>query len=366
MIVHELAPADARRIALRAQLLDAARPKALLDVVRGLTMLQIDTVSAVAPSPDLVAWSRLGSNYSPEELDVAREHRVLVELRGVIRPGEDIALYRADMASWPGVGELTPWQRMKAGFVSANDGCRRDILARLNEAGPLPAAELPDTCVKPWRSTGWNNNRNVGQLLEMMEERGEIAVAGRRAGQRLWDLAERVYPDDPVVPADEAARTRNELRLHSLGIARARGPECRVEPEDVGEVGEAAVIEGVRGQWRVDPSYLDGSFDGRTALLSPLDRLIYDRKRMAEIFEFDYALEMYKPKAKRRWGYYALPILHGDRLIGKVDATADRKSGVLRVDAVHEDSPFSRAVRANVEQEIADLATWLELDLRIV
>jgi uncharacterized protein YcaQ len=361
--MHELSRTDARRIAVRAQLLDATRPKSLLDAVRGLTMLQIDAVSAVAPSPDLVAWSRLGTGYSREELDVALEQRVLVELRGVIRPAEDIALYRADMASWPGVGELTPWQRMKAEFVSANDVCRRDILARLADAGPLVAADLPDTCAKPWRSTGWNNNRNVGQLVEMMEERGEIAVARRRGGQRLWDLAERVYPDDHVVPAAEAERRRNELRLHSLGLARARGPECRVEPEDVGEVGEAAVIDGVRGEWRVDMSYLDGSFEGRTALLSPLDRLIYDRKRMAEIFEFEYALEMYKPKAKRRWGYYALPILHGDRLVGKVDATADRKSGVLRVDAVHEDEPFSRALRSDVEKEIQDLASWLELDL---
>jgi hypothetical protein len=363
VIVHELSGADARRIAVRAQLLGAARPSALLDVVRALTMLQIDTASAVAPSPDLVAWSRLGSSYSPEELEVARDQRVLVELRGVIRPAEDIALYRADMASWPGVGELTPWQRMKQEWVAANDACRRDILARLADGGRLLASELPDNVAKPWRSTGWNNNRSVGQLLEMMEERGEIAVAGRRAGQRLWDLAERVFPDDPVVAAADATQTRNELRLHSLGLARARGPECRVEPEDVGEVGDAAVIDGVRGEWRVDPSYLDRSFDGRTALLSPLDRLIYDRKRMAEIFEFDYALEMYKPRAKRRWGYYALPILHGDRFVGKVDATADRKAGVLRVDAVHEDEPFSRAVRRDVDQEIENLASWLELNL---
>ena len=363
MTVHELSRADARRIAVRAQLLDADRPKSLLDVVRGLTMLQIDTVSAVAPSPELVAWSRLGSSYSRDELEIARDQRVLVELSGVIRPAEDIALYRADMASWPGVGELTPWQRTKKEWVAANDACRRDILGRLTDTGRLLAAELPDTVAKPWRSSGWNNNRSVGQLLELMEERGEVAVAGRRGSQRLWDLAERVYPDDPVVPADEAARTRNELRLHSLGLARARGPECRVELEDVGEVGEAAVIDGVRGEWRVDPSYLDGSFEGRTALLSPLDRLIYDRKRMAEIFEFDYALEMYKPKAQRRWGYYALPILHGDRFVGKIDATADRKAGVLRVDAVHEDEPFSRALRRDVNQEIEDLAGWLELDL---
>ena len=86
---------------------------------------------------------------------------------------------------------------------------------------------------------------------------------------------------------------------------------------------------------------------------------------MAEIFEFDYQLEMYKPAAKRRWGYYALPILYGDRLVGKVDATADRKAGVLRVDAIHEDVPFDEATSAAVRSEIEDLARWLELDLAL-
>lgn len=364
--MHELSRADARRIAVRAQLLQARRPGSLLDVIRGLSMLQIDATNAVAPNADLVAWSRLGSAYSAEELEVARDQGVVVELRGIIRPAEDIALHRAVMAAWPGTGELTPWQRMKRDWVAANDGFRADILARLTESGPLPAKDLPDTCARPWRSTGWNNNRNVGQMLEMLEERGDVAVARRRNGQRLWDLASRVYADEPSVPADEAVRRIDELRLRSLGIARPRGPECRVEPEDVGAAGEPAVIDGVRGEWRVDPFYLSrrgGGFAGRTALLSPLDRLIYDRKRMTEIFQFDYQLEMYKPKAKRRWGYFALPILHGDRFVGKVDATADRKAGVLRVDAVHEDEAFSRSLRAAVEREIEDLAAWLELDL---
>jgi uncharacterized protein YcaQ len=101
------------------------------------------------------------------------------------------------------------------------------------------------------------------------------------------------------------------------------------------------------------------------ALLSPLDRLVFDRRRMQEIFAFDYQLEMYKPKASRRWGYYALPVLHGDRLVGKVDATADRRAGVLRVDAVHEDAPFDEATSAAVREEIEHLAQWLELDLAL-
>jgi uncharacterized protein YcaQ len=332
-------------------------------LVRHLTLLQLDPTAAVAPNADLVAWSRLGSSYSPTELDAALEDRTLLELRAMIRPSADLALYRAEMAEWAGRGGMPGWRASQRDWVLANDACRHDILDRLASAGPLPSRELPDTCAVPWKSTGWTNDRNVTQLLEFMVRRGEVAIAGRRGAERLWDLAARVYPDEPVVPLDEAFRIRNERRLHALGIARARGPECPVEPMDVGDAGEPAVVEGVRGQWRVDPSYLGQPFTGRAALLSPFDRLVHDRKRSVELFEFDYQLEMYKPVVKRRWGYFALPILYGDRLVGKLDATADRTAGVLRVDAVHEDAPFTRAMTAAVNREIRDLANWLTLDL---
>jgi uncharacterized protein len=365
VIVHELSRTDARRIAVRAQLLDGSRPTGLLDVVRHLTLLQLDPTAAIAPNAHLVAWSRLGSSYSTTELDAALENRTLLELRAMIRPSEDLALYRARMAEWPGTGELPDWAGHYRDWVRANDVCRRDILDRLGSSGRLPSRELPDTCAVPWKSTGWTNNRNVTQLLELMVARGEVAVAGRSGGDRLWDLATRVYPDDPVVPVDEALRIRNERRLRALGIARARGPRYQVEPVDVGEAGEPAVIEGVKGTWRVDPAQLGRPFSGRAALLSPFDRLIHDRKRTNELFAFEYQLEMYKPVAKRRWGYFALPILYGDQLVGKLDAIADRKAGVLRVHAIHQDVSFTKTVTAAVDQEIKDLAHWLELDLMV-
>jgi len=159
-----------------------------------------------------------------------------------------------------------------------------------------------------------------------MVARGEVAVAGRKGNDRLWDLASRV---DPVVPADEALQLRNVRRLRALGIARAHAQKVPVEPMDVGDAGE------------------------------------HDRKRTVDIFDFDYQLEMYKPAAKRRWGYYALPVLYGDRLVGKVDATADRKAGVLRVDAIHSDVAFTKPMAADVRREITDLARWLDLDLNL-
>ena len=367
MTVHELSRTDARRIAVRAQLLDSSRPADLLYAVRHLTLLQIDPVAAVAPNAHLVAWSRLGSVYSPAELDAALQQRTLLELQAMIRPAEDIALFRGDMAAWESPERSNPpgWRTFNRDWVRANDACRRDILDRLAASGPLPSRELPDTCAAPWRSTGWSNNRNVTKLLEFMVSRGEVAIAGRRGGDRLWDLAMRVYPDDPVVPADEALIIRNERRLRALGIARARSPETPVEPADVGEVGEPAIVEGVQGTWRVDPSQLGQPFSGRAALLSPFDRLIHDRKRTLELFEFDYQLEMYKPVAQRRWGYFALPILYGDRLVGKLDAMADRKSGVLQVHAIHQDVPFTTSVTAAVGHEVRDLADWLGLELAL-
>jgi uncharacterized protein len=361
--VHQLSRADARRIAVRAQLLDRDRPTDLLDMVRRLTFLQLDPTAAVAPNADLVSWSRLGRSYSPSDLVQALESRALVELLAMIRPSEDMALFRAGMAAWPGRGELRPWQEFRRDWVQANDLCRRDILDRLRSSGPMTSRELPDTCAVPWESTGWTSDKNVIKLLDFMVARGEVATAGRRGRERLWDLAERVYPDAPVPDVDEALHVRNERRLCALGIARAKAPVAPMEPNDVGETGEPAAVEGVKGAWRVDPRQLGQPFSGRAALLSPFDRLVHDRRRTVEIFEFDYQLEMYKPAAKRRWGYFALPILYGDRLVGKLDAGADRKAGVLRVNAVHRDVAFTAAISAAVKSEIRDLANWLRLEL---
>ena len=215
----------------------------------------------------------------------------------------------------------------------------------------------------PWASTGWTNKKNVTQMLEYLMMRCEVAIAGRAGRERVWDLAERVYPTVVQVPSvEEAELIKNERRLASLGIARARGTALPIEPVVVGDAGERAVVEGVKGEWRVDPAALRDDFEGRTALLSPFDRLVYDRTRALELFDFEYTLEMYKPAGKRRWGYFALPVLHGDRLVGKVDAAADRKASVLRVNAIHEDVRFTRAITKAVHAELEDLASWLGLE----
>jgi hypothetical protein len=355
--VHRLTKEQARRIAVRAQLLDAPRPTELLTVVHRLTLLQIDPTAAVAPSADLVAWSRLGSGYRPDDLEQALEQdRTLFEHNALVRPMSDLGLHLAASRTSRSHERTDAW-------IRDNDRFRRDILELLGSSGPLSSRDIPDTCVVPWASTGWTNNRNVTQMLEFLMMRGEVAIAGRVGRERLWDLAERVYPADVVIPSDDdVRRIKNERRLASLGIARQKTTAMPIEPVDVGEAGEPAAVEGVKGEWRVDPAYLVDDFAGRTALLSPFDRLVYDRRRAEELFDFEYTLEMYKPAAKRRWGYFALPILHDDQLVGKVDAVADRKASLLRVNAIHEDVRFTRSTTQAVQAELADLAAWLGLD----
>ena len=356
-MVVELTKRDARRIAVRAQLLDAERPGDVVEVAEQLGVINIDPTAAIAPSEDLLLWSRIGEPYDPGQLKRAAEvDRTIFELNGMFRPASALPLLLPQMRQPPRYAQTRQW-------LADNDRFRRDILDRLRESGPLLSGEIPDTSQVSWPSTGWTNDRNVTQMLEILAMRGQVAVAGREKRQRFWDLPERVYPQDlPELSVEEARRERDARRLRALGIARAKSTGMPDEPIDVGETGVGAVVEGVKGAWRVDPdalAQLAEPFEGRTALLSPFDRLVFDRKRLLELFGYEYILEMYKPKAARRWGYFALPILHGDEFVGKLDAATDRKAEVLRVTAIHEDIPFTRDVAAAVDAEIEQLATWL-------
>lgn len=361
MAPHRLTVQQARRTVLRAQLLDARRPVDLVHLVEDLTFLAVDPTSAVAPAVDLVAWSRLGNEYWVGAVDDAITDRMLFQLRGTVRSMGDLPLYLEQMAQWPQNETMRQW-------LADNVEFEREVLALVEAEGPVLAKDVPDTARVPytWGAEGWSSRRSVAEMLEALNMQGKLTVVGRKGRQRLWDLAERVYPQVDPVPLDQALRERVERRLAAEGIARRR---VQGRSGDgawwVDLPGEVVEVEGVDGEWRADPDLLDRAddeFEPRTALLSPFDATAADRARLLDLFDYEYALEMYKPKGKRRWGYFALPILHGERFVGKLDAKADRKRGVLDVFAVHEDLPFDGATMDAVHAEVELLASWLGLN----
>jgi uncharacterized protein YcaQ len=238
------------------------------------------------------------------------QERKLFEWGAFIRPIEDFPLILARMRRRR--TDKYAWERRGREFLRKNAGFRRYVLRELERRGPLLSRELVDSSVRTWKSHGWHGNRNVTVMLELLENRGQVAVTGRRGGHRLWDVAERWFPKVDPPPLDEAERLLAEKRWRSLGVRLARN-----------------------GDWEVHPDADPRAVPARTTFLSPFDRLIHDRDRAEALWTFRYRLEMYVPKAKREYGYYVLPILRGDRLIGRIDPILDRKSGVLRVNSVH-------------------------------
>jgi len=354
-VTHELTRDQARRIVVRAQLLDAQRPGDVVEVAEQLGSIKIDPTAAIAPCEHTVLWSRIGWSYEAGQLTKAVEgDRLLFEFDGTFRPMSMLPLMRPAMRRWPTRESSRQW-------LAANDRFRTDVLARLQAEGPLLASQIPDTAQVSRPPDGWSGSNQVPLMLEFLMRQGVVAVAGRDGRHRRWDLAERVYPSGlPEYADDEAQRLLAERRLQAAGIAKQRSPWTRV-----GEAGEPATVEGSRWRFRVDPeaiAALEQDDDGgRVALLNPYDGFLFDRPRLSEVFEFDYVLEQFKPKPQRRYGYFAHPILMGDRFVGMLDAEADHQREVLRVNAVHEFLPFEPEEDDMVRAEIAELAEWLGL-----
>jgi len=298
--------AEARRIAVRAQALDGSAT-GVLDTVRRLGYLQVDPIATVATPQQLVLWSRLGP-FDVAELDrLLWEERKLFEWGAFIWPIEDLPLIRARMRRRR--GKYT-WERRGNEFLQENARFRRYVLRELERRGPLLSRELEADLMVPGEPHVWWGTRKVTLMLELLYGRGIVAIVARRGKQRVWDLAERWYPKTESVSLAEAERRLAEKRRRALGVWFEKG------------------------EWRVHPDAADGAVPKRITFLSPFDRLIHDRARMELLWNFNYRLEMYVPKAKREYGYYVLPILRGDRLIGRIDPMFDRKTGALRVNGV--------------------------------
>jgi uncharacterized protein YcaQ len=379
----------ARRLAVRAQRLEGPVPRGradrdqILEVARALRCLQLDPTSAVARSHLLVVWSRLGRFDQADLEQLAYGDRELFEYwahEASLVLAEDLPLHRWAMRTWPRGGGA--WRRRMAEWWDHNDEFRAYLLGRLRADGPLPLRELEDRSVAPWLSSGWTDSSHVSRMLDLMWVRGYVGIAGRDGGLRLWDLMERCLPPDAPdeVPDDEEVTRRAALlALRALGVARAPHirmhftryrypglPAALAALRDEGAI-EPVEVEGLRGEWFVraeDAETLaalaSDSFRGRTALLSPFDNLLCDRGRTEELFGFSHRLEIYTPKSKRRWGYFVLPILHGDRLIGRADLRMDRKAGRLVAPAIHREdgAPRGKTIARAIRVQLERLAAW--------
>ena len=379
----------ARRMALAAQRLDGP-PKetgkaAIMDCIRQIRCLQLDPTNAVARSHRLVVRSRLGA-YDTSHLDeLCYSDRELFEYwahAASIVLTEDYPVHRGLMTSY--LKGDSAWEERIRAWVKSNDGLRRTILRRLRRKGPLPSRGLSDISKESWRSTGWTAGRNVSRMLDILWRQGKIMVSARSGGQKLWDVAERVIPDDARRQRlSEGQRSKRAAlaSLRALGVGteqdirnhfiRGRYRQLKrvlASLEKDGEV-ERLRVRGSTADWFVrasDTSLLNriesDHHGGTTTLLSPFDNLICDRNRTERLFDFHYRIEIYVPKDKRRYGYFAMPVLHGDELIGRVDPLFDRKSHTLKINSVHSEPGRKRSSShdgAAAAAAIRDLAGFL-------
>jgi len=327
--MSEVSVEEARRLAVRAQLLDGSAT-GVLDTVRRLGFLQIDPISTVAPPQYLVLWSRLGP-FDRERLErLIWKERKLVEVDAFIYPVEDLPLLVARMRRRR---EDNARERRIAAFLKENAAIRRYVVRELERRGPLLSREIEDHATTRREQHRWWGERKMALMLMILADRGEVAVVGRRQGQRLWDLAERWYPACERITWPEARRRLEEKRFRSQGVLLRKG------------------------RLVAHPNASDGPVpDKRVTFLSPFDRLVSDRNRAAALWGFHYRLEMYVPARKREYGYYVLPILRGDRIIGRIEPVHDRNAGLLHVRGVW----WEDGVRpVSLDRPLKSLARWL-------
>jgi uncharacterized protein YcaQ len=320
---------EARRIAIRAQALDGST-RGVLSTVRRLGLLQLDPISVVAPPQHLVLWSRLGPFDTAELERLLWKQRKLVEWDAFLYPVEDLPLLKALMRrrDRPLDLRIIAWLEEHATF-------RRHVLKELRARGPLLSREIEDAPGHRREGHRWWGARKMGLMLGCLNMRGQVAVVGRQGKQRVWDLAERWYPETETIPVPKALRLIEEKRFRAIGV--------RLE----------------RGRPLAHPEARDGPVPERVTFLSPFDRLVHDRDRALALWDFFYRLEMYVPAAKREYGYYVLPILHGDRIVGRIEPVFDHREKVLRVNGLWWEKGEKPV---DLDQPLASLAAFLGAD----
>jgi uncharacterized protein YcaQ len=380
-----LTPTTARRLAITSQRLAGPRPENIMAVMAAIRCLQIDPIRAVDYTQHLVLRSRLG-NFDPAGLSrLLWGERTLFEYwahAASIVLAADFSLHQAQMHHYA----RGNWKPRTKAWLAERRNLRAHILACLEADGPLPSKVIKDLGEGGMKESRWFN-REVPVMLDCLQMEGLVMVTGRDGRTRLWDLAHRWLPEkiaQEPISKREASKQAVEHTLRALGVARARHirehfirkmykdlPGVLAELVDAGRVISTEIVE--NGESWPDTWYLHtdrlpmlealqkGDWQPRTSLLSPFDNLICDRERTEQLFDFHYRIEIYVPKAKRQYGYYVLPILHGDQIIGRISPIMDRKKQILTIDGIFAEPGMDRQVPGRVVQEaITELATYLK------
>ena len=361
----------------------------ILKVMESIRYLQIDPTNTVCKSPLLVLFSRLG-NYDTKILDdMLYKDRSLFEYwahGASIVLTKDYPLFKLGMKTI--VSDIDPYRKRMKDWLEQNQKLASYIKSELISRGPLSSRQFEDISVQGWKSTGWSNERNVGKMLETLHKKGEIIVHSRNiGGHRKWDLAKTYFKPAPKEKYSdhEVIKKGLEISLRAFGVATALQMRDYFQPgrmtkeEFLSSIDDMLAeglivpvsIEGSgskrAGKWFIHPKDLkmldniDHYWKGRTTLLSPFDNLIYDRARTNYLFGFNVSFEIYVPKEKRIFGYFVLPILHGDKLIGRIDPEMDRKNNVLKINSIYFESGVDQTSELvdEISNAIKELAAFL-------
>jgi uncharacterized protein YcaQ len=382
--VLSVTPVAIRRLAIRNQRLAGPAPRGkataedLLETTRALRCLQLDPTAVVARNHLLVLFSRHGAFDEERFEQVAYERRDMFEYwahEASYVLSEDLPIHRYAMKPPEGGA----WRAKQNQWWDTEAEFRAHILERLEQEGPLRARDIEDRARVGWESSGWTHARNVARMLDLMWVRGHVGISRRDGAQRVWDLMARCLPE--AAPREQLSDEEVTYRavpyaVKALGAGRAphirahftrgRYPHLERVLERLRHEGtlERIAVDGLGDDWWIHREDLEtvetADFKPRTALLSPFDNLLCDRARTEALFGFTHRLEIYVPKPRRRWGYFVLPVLDGDRLVARIDLAMDRKRGVLSAIEVHKEPRTPRGTRLPkaIRRELERLAGW--------
>ncbi|HEV8088794.1 MAG TPA: crosslink repair DNA glycosylase YcaQ family protein [Actinomycetota bacterium] len=362
----------ARELAVMGQRLDAPRPRSVDEVLAALGEIQMDPTSVVARTEHLVLFSRLGPSFRVSQLERRMwTDRAMFEYWAHIVPMTDLPMHRISMKRYPH-GQWKRHQYVRDWLV-ANDAFVRYAMRELRDRGPLRTRDFENRAAEGWETGGWNDEgQNAAMLLDILWSQGKVMIVGRDGQQRLWDLASRWFPRVPARSRTAMAADLVERQIHARGITRLDRLGSLFDgampgrDEAVERLLRTGVIVPLRvdsypGRWYTHRDLLDRSFRGRTVALSPFDDLVSDRTRTERLFDMYYRIEIYVPKAKR-WGYFVLPVLRGDRLVGRLDPSWERAERVLTIKAWQMQPETDAADRDAVHEAIDELARWLRAE----